>query len=75
MAELSAGFEGTASDMAEAMKAAGIVMPDIEATANRVAAAEGSAPEECTDPDCGHDHGHGNHKHDHGHDHVSVCAD
>ena len=39
MASLNQGFEGTASDMAAAMAAAGIKMPEVEAAAQQILAA------------------------------------
>lgn len=66
-------FSGSASDMLAAMKAAGIVMPDAEEAALKVAAAPPSvliAAASCGDPSCGVDHSHGGH--DHGHDHGRV---
>jgi len=60
-------FVGTAGDMAAMMAAAGIKMPEMEATAKRVADAPASTPEVCNDPGCTHDHGHDGHAHGHAH--------
>jgi len=67
-------FEGSASDLTAAMKAAGVTLPETEQSALRVAASKPSAPEACTDPDCTHDHSHGSHEHEHGHHHGHEHA-
>jgi len=60
-------FSGSAGDMMEMMKAAGIVAPEAQEAARKVAAAPASEAEaSCADPSCGHDHSHGSHAHEHG---------
>jgi len=63
-------FEGTAGGMLDAMKAAGIQVPDAEQAAKKVANAPPAVmePAACGDPSCTHDHDH-SHSHDHGHGH------
>ena len=70
-------FSGSASDMMAAMKAAGIVMPETEAAAMKVAAAPPSKeePTSCGDPSCSVDHSHGGHDHGHSHGHSGENAD
>lgn len=78
-------FSGSAGDMMSLMAAAGIVAPDVSEAALKVASAPASAPEDCKDPNCGHDHSHGHehghahehqhkHEHDHGHGHEHAAA-
>ena len=65
-------FEGTAGGMLDAMKAAGIQVPDAEQAAKKVASAPPAVVEAaaCGDPSCTHDHDHSHgHGHGHGHDH------
>ena len=65
-------FEGSAGDMLSMMKAAGIVMPEAEEAAKKVASAPPSAPTAPTcGTDCSHDHDHG---HGHGHTHSEACG-
>ena len=56
--------------MLDMLKAAGIILPETEASALKVAAAEPSAPEPCSDPSCSEDHSHSDHNHSHGHKHL-----
>ncbi len=63
-------FTGSAGDMLQAMKAAGVEVPEeVEEAAKRAAAAPPSVQAvsalSCSDPCCTHDHSHG---HDHQHD-------
>jgi len=70
-------FSGSASDMQAAMKAAGIVMPETEAAAMKVAAAPPSKeePGSCGDPSCSVDHSLSGHDHGHSHSHADGKAE
>ena len=69
-------FSGSASDMLATMAAAGIVMPEAEEAAEKVAASPPSAPAAaCEDPSCTIDHGHSGHDHGHSHGHSDAFSD